>query len=503
MATKTSLAADARSELAALDGLIIGPEDAGYDTARRVNNGMIDRRPARDRALRVGPPTSRRIVSFARDRELPSRCAAAGTAQPASASATRGSSPTSAACVDRPRRGGGHRPGRRRLHLGRGRRRHPHRRDGDARAACSHRPASAGSRSAAATATSRRRHGLTIDNLVAARRWCWPTARWCGRARRQHPDLFWALRGGGGNFGVVTAFTFRTHPVATVLAGFTFWPLERLDEVLRAYREVLRRRRPATPTPTSPRRRCRPRRRSRPSCTAARSARCSGATSATRPPPPPTSRRCSRLAAACCTCCSRCRCRPCTRCSSRCTRPACRCTGAARSCTTSATARSSSTGSGASGCRRRSRRCTSTRSTAPPTTSAAADTAFAHRDATWSQIIAGYDPDPASAERLRAWVVGYAEAVAPHTAGAGYVNFLMDEGGDRVRATYGPNYDRLARVKARLRPGEPVPHQPEHRAGAARLKALRRRRVGRPLNRLRAPPVPSLTRARRRRWRSI
>ena len=43
----------------------------------------------------------------------------------------------------------------------------------------------------------------------------------------EHPDLFWAIRGGGGNFGVVTSFLFRLHEVGTVVAGPTFWPIER------------------------------------------------------------------------------------------------------------------------------------------------------------------------------------------------------------------------------------------------------------------------------------
>ncbi len=59
----------------------------------------------------------------------------------------------------------------------------------------------------------------------------------------EHPDLFWALRGGGGNFGVVTSFLFRLHEVDTVIAGPTFWPVELGAEVLAAYREFL----PAAP----------------------------------------------------------------------------------------------------------------------------------------------------------------------------------------------------------------------------------------------------------------
>ena len=73
---------------------------------------------------------------------------------------------------------------------------------------------------------------------------CSPTARRCMPSADEHPDLFWALRGGGGNFGVVTSFEFRTHPVgATVMAGPTFWPIEQTPEVMRFYREFL----PAAP----------------------------------------------------------------------------------------------------------------------------------------------------------------------------------------------------------------------------------------------------------------
>jgi FAD/FMN-containing dehydrogenase len=48
---------------------------------------------------------------------------------------------------------------------------------------------------------------------------------------KEHADLFWALRGGGGNFGVVTSFEFRLHPVKIVNAGPTFWPIEQTPEV--------------------------------------------------------------------------------------------------------------------------------------------------------------------------------------------------------------------------------------------------------------------------------
>ena len=82
-----------------------------------------------------------------------------------------------------------------------------------------------------------RKHGLTVDNLLAAEV---VTAE--GSIVRasadEHPDLFWALRGGGGNFGVVTSFRFALHPVGpTVMAGPVFWAAEDTTDVLRFYRD--------------------------------------------------------------------------------------------------------------------------------------------------------------------------------------------------------------------------------------------------------------------------
>jgi len=76
------------------------------------------------------------------------------------------------------------------------------------------------------------------------------------------------------------------------------------------------------------------------------------------------------------------------------------------------------------------------------------DTAFAYRDVGWAGVIVGVDPDPKKAGQLKDWAVSYWEALHPTSAGGAYVNFMMDEGQDRVRASYGPNYDRLARIKA-------------------------------------------------------
>src|SRR3954453_5202733 len=72
------------------------------------------------------------------------------------------------------------------------------------------------------------------------------------------------------------------------------------------------------------------------------------------------------------------------------------------------------------------------------------ETAWAHRDAVWTQVIVGVDPDPVNAGAIRDWTVSYSDALKPYTLGTGYVNFQMQETGEKVRAMYGPNYDRLA-----------------------------------------------------------
>src|SRR3546814_2379602 len=84
-----------------------------------------------------------------------------------------------------------------------------------------------------------RKHGLTVDNLLAV-----DVVTADGELLRasedQHPDLFWALRGGGGNFGVVTSFELRLHAVGhNVLAGPILWDATDAGEVLRFYRDFV------------------------------------------------------------------------------------------------------------------------------------------------------------------------------------------------------------------------------------------------------------------------
>jgi DNA-binding SARP family transcriptional activator len=79
-------------------------------------------------------------------------------------------------------------------------------------------------------------------------------------------------------------------------------------------------------------------------------------------------------------------------------------------------------------------------------------TAFAYRDGGWTGVIVGVDPDPANAGLISQWARDYWQELHPTSAGGAYVNFLMDEGQDRVKASYRGNYERLAQVKNRYDP---------------------------------------------------
>jgi FAD/FMN-containing dehydrogenase len=82
-----------------------------------------------------------------------------------------------------------------------------------------------------------RKGGLTIDNLLEAEV-VLASGEQVIANKDSHPDLFWALRGGGGNFGVVTSFTFNLIPVKTVYAGPMFWPIEQAEKAMRFYDKI-------------------------------------------------------------------------------------------------------------------------------------------------------------------------------------------------------------------------------------------------------------------------
>jgi len=80
------------------------------------------------------------------------------------------------------------------------------------------------------------------------------------------------------------------------------------------------------------------------------------------------------------------------------------------------------------------------------------DTAWSYRDANFAQVIVGVDPDPKNNERITEWAKNYWLALHPFSAGGGYVNMIMDEGEERVKAAYRDNYARLAQLKAKYDP---------------------------------------------------
>jgi hypothetical protein len=79
-------------------------------------------------------------------------------------------------------------------------------------------------------------------------------------------------------------------------------------------------------------------------------------------------------------------------------------------------------------------------------------TAFSYRDARYSQVIVGVDTDTASAAALKHWTTSYSDALRPSCSEGAYINFLMQEGGGRVRAAYRENYDKLLAIKQRVDP---------------------------------------------------
>ena len=297
-----------------------------------------------------------------------------------------------------------------------------------------------------------RKYGLTIDNLLEADV-VLADGTFVTASKDQHADLFWALRGGGGNFGVVTSFLFQAHPVSMVYAGPIFWEATHAKKVMRAYREFL----PTAPEelgtflglktvpPTDPF----PRDYwSKRACAlvssyngpAAEGEQIMAKLLKTLPPPIfnwmgampfpamqglfdpffPTGlqwywkgdyvKALSDEAID-------------THIEQAAKAPSDFCLmhlypieGAVRRVAKDATA-------------------------------------WSARDATWSMVIAGIDPNPKQADALKSWGRGYWKAVHPFNLEGAYVNFMMDDEADgRVQATYGPNYSKLESVKKKYDP---------------------------------------------------
>jgi hypothetical protein len=445
MSTALSVLEDARSELAPFGERLIGPADSRFDEARALFNAMIDKRPALIARCET-PADVAAAIRFARERGLPLAVRGGGHNGGGLGSVDDGVvidlAPMKAIAVD---------PATRTARVGAG---------------CLWSEVDAATQPHGLAVPTgiisttgvggftlggghgylSRRHGLTIDNLLAARLVLADGTEVTASAD-EHPDLFWAIRGGGGNFGVVTEFTFRAHPLETIVGGPTFWAIEDTDVLLRAYREWL---------PSAPR-------------------NVNGFFNwHTIPPAEPFPEELHlRLVCGVVWCIdgsdeeAEQAMKPLLSLAEPVLHGVQRMPIAAlnsafdglyhpgdqwywrgdfvREIPDEAIARN----------REWNEKMPTFKSGSHlyPVNGAVHDvatdeTAFAYRDVNWSQVFIGVDADPAQAPALREWTVGYWEALHPFSAGGAYVNFMMEEGQERVRATYGPNYARLARIKA-------------------------------------------------------
>lgn len=220
-------------------GPLIQPGDDGYDAARAVWNGMIDRRPALI-ARCTGVADVMEAVRFARERELLVAVRGGGHNVAGTAVCDGGLvidlSPMKGIRVDPVGRRAWAQPGVLWGELDRETQAFQLATTGGI---VTH-TGIAGLTLGGGLGWLMRKHGLTVDNLAAAEV-VTAEGELLRASAEERADLFWGLRGGGGNFGIVTGFEYRLHPLGPlVLAGPVFYPLERADAVLRAYRDAVR-----------------------------------------------------------------------------------------------------------------------------------------------------------------------------------------------------------------------------------------------------------------------
>jgi FAD/FMN-containing dehydrogenase len=295
-----------------------------------------------------------------------------------------------------------------------------------------------------------RKYGLTIDSLLEVDL-VLADGSFIKTSSSQNEDLFWAVRGGGGNFGIATSFLFRLHPVDTVYGGPMFWHLDQAEKILHFYRDfILSAARDITgffafltvpPNPHFPenlhlQKMCgviwcytgtidkaeevfEPIRRSNPP-----------ALDLVGPLPYPVFQSMFDAIAP---------------------------PGMQQYWRADFVKELSE-----DAIRLHLKYATqmptmlSTMHLYPINGAAhdigATETAFSFRDANWVQMIIGADPDAVNNEKIISWTRDYWLALHPHSAGGAYVNFLMDEGENRIKATYRENYDRLVLVKNKYDP---------------------------------------------------
>ena len=295
-----------------------------------------------------------------------------------------------------------------------------------------------------------RKYGLTIDNLLAVEM-VLADGRFVTANAKENADLFWAVRGGGGNFGVVTSFLFQGQPVHTNYGGPMLWPMEDAEDLMRWYRSFMVKApddvygffafHTVPPWPPFPEHLHNKKmcgivwcytgaiKKAEKVFKPIRAFKTPGLDLVGPIPHPALQSLFDSLYP-----------------------PGMQWYWKAdfvRTLPDEAIALH----------RKHAENLPTTQSTMHlyPINGAAsrvknAATPWSYRDATWASVIVGVDPDPANKEKISAWARDYWSALHPYSAGGAYVNFMMDEGEDRVRATYGKNYARLAKIKKRYDP---------------------------------------------------
>ncbi|MCJ7467993.1 MAG: FAD-binding oxidoreductase [Maribacter sp.] len=293
-----------------------------------------------------------------------------------------------------------------------------------------------------------KKYGLTIDNLLEADM-VLADGSFVTVSKTKNPDLFWAIRGGGGNFGIITSFKFQAHPVKTVFGGPTLWPIEKTEEIMKWYHEFITKAPdelngfiatmviPGPPFPEFLHKKH--------FCgiiwcyvgDMSKAKKAFEPILAMKPifehvgempypaiqslfdgllPPglqwywradffnelgPKVSAQHLKFGTSIPTPLSQMHLYPISGAASR-------------------------VGS--------------------------KDTPWAYRDAKYAGVIVGVDPDPKNADKITKWCKEYYDALHPYSAGGAYSNFMMDEGQERVKASYKHNYDRLADIKRKFDP---------------------------------------------------
>ncbi len=295
-----------------------------------------------------------------------------------------------------------------------------------------------------------RKYGLTIDNLLEADM-VLADGSFVTVDADNHPDLFWAVRGGGGNFGVVTSFLFRGNDVSMDYAGPMLWELEHTKDVLQWYREFM----PAqadeingffafvtVPGPPFPdalvgKKMC-----GVFWCCTGTDGQAEAALDSARAAAPVATEHVGRMP-----------------------HPAWQSMfdplyPAGHQWYWKADFIKEIPDAAIDKHIEYAHALPTPQSTMHmyPIDGAAArvgadETAWAYRDAKWGMVIVGVDPDPASNDKIISWTRDYWDAIHPYSAGGAYVNFMMDdEGQERVKASYRHNDDRLAKIKAQYDP---------------------------------------------------